>query len=428
VGMLLQGSVRSAGDRIRVTAQLIAADSGFHVWSQTYDRRFADVFELQDELAGAIVHALKINLGDREGRPLRDVPPTKDVEAYRLYLRAIALRDTFGASERAISLLNECTARDPTFVRAHAQLAVAYNFLYSVGTHGPEALLEAQRSAERALSLDPNAAEAHAVIGVQHGSRGEWILADNSLRRAMELDPLEPLTHTTYALFVLGPGGKLEQAAAEARRAYELAPGTTGAAINVAGFSFLSGHSEDAAHFVQAASELGARGEQLPIALFRAEIARRSGEYAAAPEPFIKVLPEDVRARGGEELVRLIYAALADSRHAPRALAGLRALRGGDELPRLGKWPMILMLICWFTWLGALDDAHDAAQRIVQGFRRTGVLNVITLGPLWMREMLPFRRDERFQGFARELGLFDYWRERGPPEGCELKGERLILR
>src|SRR5215471_17889361 len=92
VGMLLEGSVRSAGDRIRVTAQLIEADSGFHVWSQTYDRRFADIFQLQDELAVAIVQALKISLGDGELRPLRDAPPTQDVEAYRLFLRAISLR------------------------------------------------------------------------------------------------------------------------------------------------------------------------------------------------------------------------------------------------------------------------------------------------------------------------------------------------
>src|SRR5215469_11358832 len=91
VGMLLEGSVRSAGDRIRVSAQLIEADSGFHVWSQTYDRRFVDIFQLQDELAVAIVRALKINLADGESRPLRDAPPTRDVEAYRLFLRAIAL-------------------------------------------------------------------------------------------------------------------------------------------------------------------------------------------------------------------------------------------------------------------------------------------------------------------------------------------------
>jgi TolB-like protein len=427
VGMLLEGSVRSAGDRIRVTAQLIEADSGFHVWSQTYDRRFVDIFQLQDELAVAIVQALKINLGDGESRLLRDAPPTQDVEAYRLFLRAIALRNNFGASERAIALLNECIDRDPGFVPAHAELAVAHNLLFTLGSQGAESLLEAQHSAERALSLDPNSAEAHAVIGVQHASRGSWILAETSLRRAMDLNPTEYLTHNTYALWALGPVGKLHQALAEARTGYELAPGTTGAAINVAGFSSLCGRDDDAAHFSQVAAELGAPADGLPLALFRSELARRGAQYAAAAEHLLLVLPQDLRARGGEELVRLIYAGLAEPSHAARALAGLRALRSAEELPSLEKWPMILMTICWYTWLGALDDAYDVAQRIVRAFKRTGILSVVNVGPLWMRELLPFRRDARFQRFVRDLGLIDYWRERGPPEGCDLKGERLLL-
>jgi TolB-like protein len=427
VGMLLEGSVRSAGDRIRVTAQLVEADSGFHVWSETYDRRFADVFELQDELAGAIAQALKINLGDRERRTLRDAPPTQDVEAYRLLLRAVAMRHNFGASERVIAVLKECIARDPGFVRAHAELAVAYNILFSLGSHGPEILSEAQRCAERALGLDPKSAEAHAVIGAQHAIRGEWILAETSLRRALDLNPAEPLTHSAYALFVLGPVGKLEQALAEALTSYELAPGTTGAAINVAGFSSLLGRDEEATHFLQVATELGARTDRLPLALFRSEFARRAGQFPAAAEQFLAVLPQDLCAADGEQLVRLIYSALAEPRQAPQALAGLRALRAGEALPSLEKWPMILMTLCWYTWLGALDDAYDTAQRIVRGFKQTGIINVVNLGPLWMPELRTFRLDERFQSFIRDLGFIDYWRARGPPEGCELKGERLIL-
>jgi len=118
---------------------------------------------------------------------------------------------------------------------------------------------------------------------------------------------------------------------------------------------------------------------------------------------------------------------MGEPRQAPQALARLRALRSGEELPSLEKWPMILMTLCWYTWLGALDDAYAVAQRIVDAFKRTGILSVVNVGPLWMPEMIAFRRDVRFQDFVRDLGLIDYWRERGPPEGCELKGERLLL-
>ena len=326
VGMLLEGSVRSAGDRIRVTAQLIEADTGFHVWSQTYDRRFADIFQLQDELAVAIVQALKISLGDGELRPLRDAPPTQDVEAYRLFLRAIALRG-IGPNERLIALLNECIARDPGFVRAHALLAVARNVLFTMGSYGPEVLLEAQQSAERALSLDRNSAEAHAVIGVQHASRGSWILAETSLRRAIYLNPGESLTHNTYALWVLGPVGKLEQALAEARTGYQLAPGTTAAATNVAGFSALCGRHDDAAYFVQVAAELGASADGLPMALFRSELARRGAQYAAAAEHLLLVLPQDLRAwRGRSGEARLCCLGRIAS-----GAAGARLLTGATQ-------------------------------------------------------------------------------------------------
>src|SRR5215469_6667491 len=92
VGMLLEGSVRSAGDSIRVTAQLVDAESGYHLWSQTFDRQFAEVFKLQDELAGAIVQKLEPNLGSVSKPPLQqDDPPTRNVEAYRLYLQARAV-------------------------------------------------------------------------------------------------------------------------------------------------------------------------------------------------------------------------------------------------------------------------------------------------------------------------------------------------
>jgi TolB-like protein len=427
VGMLLEGSVRSAGDRIRVTAQLVEADSGFHVWSQTYDRRFADVFELQDELAGAIVQALKINLGDRERQPLRDAPPTKNVEAYRLFLQARAMQGNLAFGERLITLLNASIALDPGFVRAHAELAVVRNLLFAIGDRGPEILLESQRSAERALSLDPNSAEAHAVMGAQQAARGNWTRAEDSLRRAMDLNPAEPLTHNAYSLFVLGPLGKLNQALAESRTAYELAPAMTAAAISLAGFSGICGQNEESARYTQVAIDLGVRDEQVPIPIFRSEIARRAGQYGAAAEYLIPGLPQELRACGSEELVRLVYAALADPGRAPQALKGLRVLRKREELASLDNYPMIMLTVLWYGWLGALDDAHETAQAIARRFKRTGILNVLNLLPLWMPELLAFRRDARFQDFVRDLGLIDYWRERGPPEGYELKGERLLL-
>ena len=427
VGMLLEGSVRSAGDRIRVTAQLVEADSGFHIWSETYDRRFADVFQLQDELAGAIVQALKISLGDGERRSLRDAPPTKNVEAYRLFLQARAMHGSLASAERLIAWLNASIALDPGFVRAHAELAVIRDLLFAVGARGPEVLLEAQRSAETALSLDPNSADAHAAMGVQCARRGDWLRAEDSLRRAVDLNPAEPLAHNSYATWVLGPVGKHKQAIAQSRMAYELAPAAAGAVISLGGFTGIGGQNEESARYIQIAIDLGVRDDQLPIPVFRSELARHHGQYGAAAEYLLPGLPQELLAYGSEELVRLVYAALGDPSRTPLALARLRLLREHREVASLDNWPMIMFTVVWYAWLGAMDDAHETAQEIVRNFRRTGILNVLNLSPLWMPELLAFRRDERFQGFARELGLMDYWRERGPPDGCELKGERLLL-
>src|SRR5262249_20878193 len=154
---------------------------------------------------------------------------------------------------------------------------------------------------------------------------------------------------------------------------------------------------------------------------------RLSGQYAAAAEYLIPGLPRELRACGIEELVKLIYAALADPGRAQQALAGLRALREHTELASLDNYPMLMLTVVWYAWLGALDDAHETAQAITRRYKRTGILNVLNLIPLWMPELLAFRRDTRFQTFARDLGFIDYWRERGPPDGCELQGERLLL-
>ena len=126
VDALLEGSVRSAGDRIRLTVQLIDGQSGYHLWSQNYDRDLHDLFALQDELASAIVQAIRDTL-NRAVDTVAQGPPAQDVEAYQLYLRGRALleRGTEENLRRAVELLRQAVARDPTFARAHSAIGLA---------------------------------------------------------------------------------------------------------------------------------------------------------------------------------------------------------------------------------------------------------------------------------------------------------------
>jgi TolB-like protein len=429
VSMLLEGSVRSAGDRIRVTAQLIEAESGFHIWSQTYDRQFSDVFELQDELAGAIVQALKINLGGQA--PLRDAPPTRNLEAYRLFLQVRAMWNrslSVGpVVDRIREMLDRIIMLDPGFARAHAQLASVLGTQFTLGRQGQDTLAHIQRSAERALELDPQLAGAHMSIGLLHVARGEWLAGDACFRRAIALDPDEPTTRSLYAVMVLGPSGMLKKALEFAHEAYQLGPAYVSSVISLAGFYSFNERDEEAGKSVEVAVDLGAPVQSPPLPIFRYQGALRARHYDAARDHIMAVVPSEIRAQGGEDVVARVFAALADDRKSSVAVSALRALVKKSDPRVLDNWPMIVLIYNWYAMLGALDDAYDAAQRMVQGFRQTGILNAIKLAPLWLPELRAFRLDSRFGDLVGGLGLLDYWREHGPPDNCEFRDGRLIV-
>ncbi|HEY1725396.1 MAG TPA: winged helix-turn-helix domain-containing protein [Steroidobacteraceae bacterium] len=428
VGMLLEGSVRSAGDRIRVTAQLIEAESGFHVWSQTYDRQFADVFELQDELAASIVQALRLNLGDGVAATIQAAPPTRDVDAYRMYLQARSLWIGLGFVEHgatAIELLQRCLSLDPNFARAHAQIATIYMFQFNLGMRGPEVLREAQREVDQALELDPELADAHALLGALRGTRCEWAAADASFRRALALDPAEPLTRNQYALWVLGPTGKMQRAVRESEHCYRLAPAVASSSINLGGYLSMVGQQQQALKHTRIAIDLGYGEQQPPIPLFLAQIARAQGRHAEGAEAMLPIIPASLRSQGADDVVRQVFAACAEPSRAESALTALRALCQKADAKLLDTWPMTVLTLNWFVLLGAIDDAYRIADRLVDRFRSTRVSNSINLPPIWLAEMREFRRDPRFEKFATELGLLDFWSACGPPDGYELRDGRL---
>src|SRR5262249_47162001 len=145
VDIVLEGSVRSAGERIRVTAQLIEGRSGFHLWSENYDRQFGDVFELQDELARAIMGTLRLTLDGHVSAEVHHAPPTRDIEAYHLYLQAIAIMTGIAGAAgmpRALQMLEEALRRDPSFARARNAIASLRAIAIVIGVTLPGTLAE----------------------------------------------------------------------------------------------------------------------------------------------------------------------------------------------------------------------------------------------------------------------------------------------
>jgi TolB-like protein len=149
VRTILEGSVREAGQRIRITAQLINAQDGLHLWSETYDEQFTDLFKLQDELATQIAAALQPNLGGAAADAVRQAPPTRDVEAYRLYLQAASLMDRISIANvsRALELLEQAVTRDPKFARAYGLMADAHYNAFTNVNLPSEHLVQAEQIA-----------------------------------------------------------------------------------------------------------------------------------------------------------------------------------------------------------------------------------------------------------------------------------------
>lgn len=236
VGFFVEGSVRKAGDRLRITAQLIDASDGSHLWSEQYDRDLEDVFAIQTEIAEAIAAQLRVPLGLDEGERL--VSPTSDLEAYDLYLAARARMRERGASVReAVDLFAAAIAQDSTWAPAWAGLAESKSILpfyvAADSTFWANALAEAEYAARRALELDPSNASATVALANVHRDRREWEPAEATYLRALQIDPDNVEAHQQFAEF-LAYIGRLDEASQASRRA--LALDRSPIRLNVAGY------------------------------------------------------------------------------------------------------------------------------------------------------------------------------------------------
>jgi adenylate cyclase len=193
---VVEGSIRKAGARIRVTSQLIDTKTGAHLWSESYDRDFGDVLILQDEIATSIARALQLTVGARDARPLRN---QRAVEAYTVYLRAKVALDKFNTSSlaEAQSGFEQALALDPTLLPAAEGLALTYlqRGIDENDISGREAWEHAKVAAKNVLQIDENSATAHSVLGFVAGAHDfDWTTAEAEFHRALTLNPNDPNT------------------------------------------------------------------------------------------------------------------------------------------------------------------------------------------------------------------------------------------
>jgi TolB-like protein/Tfp pilus assembly protein PilF len=391
VAHILEGSVRRSGSRVRVTAQLIKATDGYHLWSESYDRELQDIFEVQSDIAGRIAEKLRVELVPR--------PTTSDAAAFDLLLRARHLMRQ--RNEQALlesrKLLEQALDHDPKYAAVWSALATVLNVLPTYASGQPEDTLEeAEKAARRANDLDPAMAEPLALLANLHEMRSDWVEADRLYDKALALNPEDP-TSQFWRANNLSTAGYLAEARAYFGRALVLDPTNAALRIWVALQLGADGEFESALTAVAKAEELGA----VKFAdVYGGMIHFAKGDRPGAVERWKRYFEAQGIRTGAPQL---LVEAVTDPRKRPAALAVI------DDLPP-DEFVFFSSIV--------LADADRAAGVVHDLDRGTDVMDNV----IWWDLARPVRQTAGFRRLVRAVGLEQLWRARGWPDKCRPKG------
>ena len=388
---LIEGSVRKDGDRVRISAQLIEAGTGTHLWSENYDRAFSDIFATQEEIALTVVGSLMAPLGLAPGERLianRSIDP----ESYQQYLRARTIHRARGpgAIEATIKILEPVVARDPGYAPAWALLARGYQVPF------PD---KAEKAAREAIRLDPRNAMARTVLAGLETRSGNFSAAEELHQQSLALDPNDPdvldMISNRLAYF-----GHVKEAVRMREKLRTLEPFVPVYNYITAHILLDNGQTQEAIAILEAAPTGNAGGTMGPRLVTLARAYAAEGRYGDAADTLLAIpelgqqSPESI-----EEAARLL-------RRAPTMISS------PADLP---AWNGELGFV--YVYLGAQDRLLDHPERV--GIRG---LDPPALRYLWSPEVAPARATERFKALVRAAGYVDYWRVRGWPDHCRPVG------
>jgi adenylate cyclase len=361
VGTILEGSVRRAGDRVRITAQLIDTKSDSHLWSESYDRKLEDVFAIQDDIATCIVTALRVTLTPKERRAIQ-YAATSNPQAYDYYLRG---RSYYNAMTKrgfthALTLYQEAIERDPNYAPVFAGIADVYSFLFKYGGGTPEIAGRALDASQRAVELDPELAEAHTSRGLALSINNRHAEAEGEFERALQLKPSLYEAYYFYGRDCVSQGNP-DKAARLFAHAVAINPDSYEAPQFLASAYHQSGHPQEAM-----------------------DAYRRA---VAAAEKHLELYPDDARA------LYLGAGALIATGDAARATEWAeRALEAAPDEPAV-----LYNVGCMYSQMGNKDRAIalvDEAVKLGFGYRT------------WLEhdgDLDPLRDDPRFQAILERL-------------------------
>jgi TolB-like protein len=385
VAHVLEGSVRRSGDHLRVTAQLVRADNGYHLWSETYDRNVHDIFKVQDEIANAVVQALQITL---LGGPLaRRRGGTENLEAYQLFLRGLSSEweDTRPALLAARDYFERAIKLDPQFGLAWAELSRATALLGEAGAMPPNQAYESSRQfAQHALRVSPDLAEAHAfLLYVHRVCDWDWTAAELESRRALALDPTDP-TALMLAGALARTLGRWTEAERHNRAALVRDPLFTIAYWQLGLTLYGAGRNEDAAAAYRKLMEIAPSFSGVHAALAVTLLAE--GNREAADAMVRKETAEEYRLGYGS----IVLQAAGHQAEADEALQTLVARRADTDA---------YYVAMTHAYRGDHDRALEWLERAYRQ-REASIVNIVA-EPLFRN----LAGDPRYKAFLRKLNL-----------------------
>ncbi|UCC82004.1 MAG: tetratricopeptide repeat protein [Gemmatimonadota bacterium] len=393
VAYVVEGSVRRAGDRLRITAQLIDASNGYHLWSERFDRDLGDVFAIQDEVAEHVTRQILAEIpAELESLAL---PRTEDLDAYDAYLKGRHQRHLFSPDsvERAIAWYTKSVDADPEYAPAYAGLAEAYT-IQSIGfatRPSRETMPKAREAADRALELDPRLPDAHLARGLV-AMFYEWDYggAKRCLDRAIELSPSSANAHMWSEFYWTYVEHDYEEALAAIRRAIELDPLEPAYRERLAYVHMIFGRYDEAERLLREQLATGPITPLLHLGL--ADTLSRKGQLAEAATHVDEALERSGRLITFLAVACGIHALKGDIDKAQELLAELQEHARHTAVPEL--WLAIA-----HAGLGDKDEAFACLRRAVEN-RDSNLLYSVALP-----RHLGLHDDPRFADILRSIGL-----------------------
>jgi TolB-like protein/Flp pilus assembly protein TadD len=407
VSHVLEGSVRKAGNDVRITAQLIEVATDSHLWSEAYNRNLENIFEIQEEISKAIAAELQVTLGTSANTG----NPTDNLEAWQLFLRGRNLYQNRGEAqlERSVSLLKQAVALDPGFAEAWANLAAA-SIVYGYGRDDDFEVYyrDGRQAALRAIEIDPNNGFAHAVLGLVNVGNLAWEDAMRELDRAIELNPNET-NSLLWKGIALNGLGYVDQALAILLQAEQLDPVFTNLQNWLAITYENKGDFESARRCEQKILRLDPDFEQNDLGTYELY----SGNLDAAEQI---ARASEMKRTGSDLLAVALYSALRDPSRQDESLKIL--LENEDSADTTDE------LITYLWRLGETTKTLGKFRQLSNQGRGLHAAN--SLGILWNAYDRAGLSDPALPAFFEEMGMADYWRKHGNPDYCRVGAASIV--